>query len=238
MVRNQWFRARLTFDTVVAQSLDQLARSFANQTSQLLNRTVTDGVRLSASAESSGKVEVGNGISAKQIIASPIPIAHSKRRARVFLYLQYSFEWDLERRYLAMSQSTLSLYTSPQMVDDELIFAIDFARRPRNEFPGAHLHVGGSRTDLDDLYVSGERKTRKLRDLHFPVGGQRFRPTLEDMIEFIVTENMVEPREGWRDAVVENRARWAEIQVKTVVRANQDAAAEALRAQGWEVSAP
>lgn len=156
----------------------------------------------------------------------------------VFLYLLYSYELDPEGVYLTMTKSTMSLYTSPQMEDARLIVGIDYARNPKNQYPGPHLHVAGERDDLDAIYLGDERKTRKLRDLHLPVGGKRFRPTLEDLVEFMVTEEMVDPRPGWKQVVETHRAQWENTQLKAAVRRNQEAAADALSKAGWAVTPP
>ncbi len=181
---------------------------------------------------------MGRGVTDKNPDPKPIPISHSNKKPAVFLYLLHSYEFDPEGVYLTMTQSTMSLYTSPDMEDDQLIVGIDYARNPGNQFPGAHLHVAGKRDDLDAIYLGNERKTRKLRDLHFPVGGKRFRPTLEDLVEFTITEEMVDPRPGWEQVVKDHRARWEAIQVKAAVRRNQEDAADALREAGWDVNPP
>lgn len=222
----------------VAEDLDTQARRFAGETSELLNNTVTDGVRVSALRTAAGRTIMGTGISRSHASPNPIPIAPSGSKPVVFLYLVHSYELDPEGVYLTMSTSTMSLYTSPEMEDDQLIVGIDYVRSPSNQFPGSHLHVAGHRDDLDAVYLGDERKTRKLRDLHLPVGGRRFRPTLEDLVEFMVTEEMVVPRPKWRQVVEEHRSRWEAIQVKAAVRRRQGDAATALREAGWTVTQP
>jgi hypothetical protein len=69
----------------------------------------------------------------------------------------------------------------------------------------------------------------ELSRLHLPVGGRRYRPTLEDVIEFLVTEKLAEPRDGWRAVVDAQRCHWETIQLKAAVRRNPQAAAEVLR---------
>ncbi len=68
------------------------------------------------------------------------------------------------------------------------------------------------------------------------MGGKRFRPALEDLIEFMVTEEMVEPRPDWHDTLDVHRAKWEAIQLKAAVRRNQHDAADALKESGWRVS--
>jgi len=181
---------------------------------------------------------IGRGITSSNPDPEPIPISPSGKQAVVFLYLLYSYELDPEGVYLTMTKSTMSLYTSPQMEDARLIVGIDYARNPKNQYPGPHLHVAGERDDLDAIYLGDERKTRKLRDLHLPVGGKRFRPTLEDLVEFMVTEEMVDPRPGWKQVVETHRAQWENTQLKAAVRRNQEAAADALSKAGWAVTPP
>ena len=222
----------------MAESLEKQARRFADDISDLLNRTVIDGIRVSSLKTATGYGIIGAGVSKNRSTSLPIPITPTKKDAAVFLYLLHSYEPDPEGVYLTMTQTTMSLYTSQDMADDQLIVGIDYARNPGNQFPGAHLHVAGQRDDLDAVYLGDERKTRKLRDLHFPVGGKRFRPTLEDLVEFMVTEEMVEPRSGWEHVVKDHRAHWEAIQVKAAVRRNQEDAADALREAGWDVAPP
>ncbi len=220
----------------MVKSLDSQARQFAKQTSNLLNKTVTTGVRISVLETVAGNRIMGSGVSRNQPSPSPISISHSQRNPVVYLYLMHSYELDPEGVYLTMTSSTMSLYTSPGMGDDQLIVGIDYARSSPNQYPGAHLHVAGTRDDLDSVYLGDDRKTRKLRDLHLPVGGKRFRPTLEDLIEFMVTEEMVVPRPNWRATLDDHRAKWETIQLKAAVRRNQQDAADALKESGWHVS--
>lgn len=202
--------------------LHKQARRFAKETSDLLNGTVTHGVRISTLTTSGGRAIMGSGIRKTNPEPTPIPIAPEGGKPVVFLFLIHAYGFDPEGRYLTMEASTMSLYTSPEMDRDQLVVGIDYVREPSNQFPGAHLHVSGHRDDLDDIYLGDKRKTRQLRDLHLPVGGKRFRPTLEDLIEFMVTEEMVVPRPQWRAVVDAHRATWASKQLRAAVRRSPD----------------
>lgn len=221
-----------------AEDLDTQARRFALRTADLLNNTVTHGVQIATLRTASGRAVMGSGVTPTSIIPAPIPISPEGSRPLIFLYLVHTYELDPEGVYLTMSASTMSLYTSPQMGDEELVVAIDYVREPVNRYPCSHLHVAGERDDLDGLYLGTERKRRPLRDLHLPVGGKRFRPTLEDLIDFMVTEEMVIPRPQWRSVVELHRAEWESTQAKAAVRRCQDDAARALREAGWIVRPP
>jgi hypothetical protein len=218
------------------RNLEGQARDFADQTSELLNGTVTDGVRITAVRTLGGQAIMGCGVT--RVKPTPKPIALGLSKKRVWLYLQHSYDWDPEHVHLTMTQSTLSLYSSQEMGDDDLVVGIDYVREPANQYPGCHLHVSGARPDLDRLYLGEGRDSRKLRDLHLPVGGRRFRPTLEDMLEFVITEEMAVPRDGWESVVAEHRDKWEAIQLKAAVRRRQADAAEALGDAGWTVTPP
>ena len=218
--------------------LGSQARQFADGASELLNGTVTNGVRVSTLTTSAGHMTIGVGVGKRNLVPKSVPLAPSGGRALVHLYMAHYCTLDPEGLYLAMTQSTMGLYTSAAMNDDELVVGIDYTREPANQYPDAHLHVAGRRDDLDDLYLGDQRKSRTLRDLHLPVGGRRFRPTLEDLIEFAITEEMVVPREGWRGAIEAHRARWARVQVKAAVRRHQADAAATLSEAGWTLSPP
>ncbi len=220
------------------EGLEAQARHFAADISDLLNKTVTHGIQVSSATTEQGDGIIGAGISKKRSISLPIPISPSREKAVVFLYLLHAYKLDSEGIHLTITKSTMSLYTSPKMKDEQLIVGIDYTRNPSNHFPAAHLHVAGQRDDLDGIYLGYDRKTRKLRDLHLPVGGKRFRPTLEDLVEFMITEEMVNPRGGWEQVLQEHRSRWEAIQLKAAVRRNPEDAATELRDASWEVTAP
>lgn len=92
--------------------------------------------------------------------------------------------------------------------------------------PGGPRHEGNS-PDLDELFGRAGRSGR-LGELHFPVGGKRFRPSLEEIVEFLVVEGLTEGRRGWAEAVEEYRAWSHRVELKGAVRRDPEAAREAL----------
>ncbi len=221
---------------MASKDLEKQVRQFASELSSLLNKTVTDGIRLSAMATAESNVVIGCRVSEKTPRGDLIPIKVKSGRAAVYLHLFHSYTVDKEQKYLTMAKSALILYTAGERKDDNHLVRFDYAREPVANLPQAHMHVSGRRDDLDRIYLAGSRKSRKLIDLHFPVGGKRFRPTLEDVIEFMVLEKMVEPRPGWKKVVSEQRSKWNKIQLKHAVQSDPDSAAEALREMGRSVA--
>ena len=216
--------------------LVQLARQFAADLSDLLNSTITDGIRITATTLPSGLVLLGRGIGNSNLTSEPIPLARSRNRPRVYLKYTHWCGLDDEDTHLATITSLMDLHTSDEISNESLLLGIDYSRYPNNEFPRAHMHVAGERDDLDDLYLGGDKNRRTLRQLHLPVGGSRYRPTLEDLLEFVILEKMAKPRREWKKAIEEHRGRWEELQLKAAVRRSQKAAAEELRAAGWQIT--
>jgi hypothetical protein len=62
--------------------------------------------------------------------------------------------------------------------------------------------------------------------------GRRFRPILEDVIEFLVSEGLVDPRPGWLDAVEDGRRAFLRKQLRAAIRREPDIALEALKEFG------
>ena len=77
-----------------------------------------------------------------------------------------------------------------------------------------------------------------MESLHLPVGGDRFRPCLEDVIEFLVVECRFDCQGGWRAPSEAGRERWRRMQTRTAVRDSPSEAAAALRSLGYTVAAP
>jgi hypothetical protein len=74
-----------------------------------------------------------------------------------------------------------------------------------------------------------------MSDLHFPVGGSRFRPSLEDVLDMLVRELGVDHQPEWHDALSAARERWRRVQVAAVVRDAPGEAISALAKLGYEV---
>ncbi|GAA1239796.1 hypothetical protein [Streptomyces rhizosphaericus] len=60
-------------------------------------------------------------------------------------------------------------------------------------------------------------------------GGNRFRPCIEDVIEFLITVRLVEAHDGWGQRVEEGRVRYRRGQLKAAMRRHPDVVEEYLR---------
>ncbi len=91
---------------------------------------------------------------------------------------------------------------------------------------------------VNAVFAETSTSPYSMESLHLPVGGDRFRPCLEDVIEFLVVECRFDSTAGWRAAVQAGRERWRRTQTRTVVRDSPGEAAAALRALGYTVAVP
>jgi hypothetical protein len=74
--------------------------------------------------------------------------------------------------------------------------------------------------------------------LHIPVGGSRFRPCLEDLVQFLIQECRFDSRENWRKYVEAGRERWRRRQLAAATRDVPEIAARVLEELGYSVTPP
>jgi hypothetical protein len=77
-----------------------------------------------------------------------------------------------------------------------------------------------------------------LSSLHIPVGGERYRPCLEDLLHFLVQECGVDRRDDWLAVVERGREKWRRRQLASAVRDAPAYAATVLEELGWAVQPP
>lgn len=73
---------------------------------------------------------------------------------------------------------------------------------------------------------------------HFPVGGRRFRPGVEDLIEAMISEGIATGRPGWQAAVEEHRNGYDRKQLGAAVRRAPAIAIQELERLGYRVTEP
>lgn len=90
------------------------------------------------------------------------------------------------------------------------------------------------------LYGKAGSPAPDLHDLHFPVGGRRFRPTLEEFLFFLDKEKLFTDwhDDQWRQYLNETLSDFERIQARTTVRNYHDDAANVLSGLGYEVTPP
>ena len=156
-------------------------------------------------------------------------------RSLACLALSFACKLDSVGQYLAVEESTINLLA---ILDRTPVLRIHYYRAPRGK-PGAHLHLHGHRGALSHLLSqAGHDHPHDISSLHIPVGGNRFRPCLEDFIQFLIVECHFDALQGWQDHVEAGRERWRRRQTAAVVRDVPDEAARVLGDLGYTVEAP
>jgi hypothetical protein len=222
----------------MASGLDRQAREFASQVSGLLNKTVCDGLRIACVELEPDRASVAYGLTRGEFRPQSFPT----RDSRCWLRVAYSLSLDDRGEHLTVTSSAFGVYADAEA--RRCLCRWDY-ERGKLGYPEAHLQVYGesdvlaqwpsadSRDHDDDcqpdcqLVHDGE-PFRQMARLHLPAGDRRYRPTLEDVVEFLVTEQLASPRQGWRQAVDEGRGRWRRIQLSAAVRRDPDTARTAL----------
>lgn len=217
--------------------LERQARQFAEQLTSLLNATVTDGPRLRAVLQEDGRIGwIGFEIERRRPFPGEgIPLTISASPPRCFLHVMQTLTLDPDGGYLVVQRSSYGLYLEQELAT--VLFHYDYDRDPEHEYPLAHLQVNGQCPALDELNRRTEGDAA-LERLHFPVGGKRYRPSLEDVVEFLVIEGFVRAKDGWRDAVEQHRRDFHRTQLMAATRRDPEAAAQALAGLGYRIELP
>jgi hypothetical protein len=157
------------------------------------------------------------------------------------LSMQMYLSLDVFSTYLKVVRSDYAVYS---VLDRAPLVRLDYRTDMKTE-PVAHWQFHAERGSLTHLLTMAQKHRPKavrsphtLSSLHFPVGGERFRPCLEDFLQFLVQECGVDRLDNWMTAIDAGRETWRRLQLKTAVRDLQAEAAQVLRQHGWTVSPP
>jgi hypothetical protein len=165
------------------------------------------------------------------------------------LVVSYTCSISTQHPYMIIEGSTFGLRPHG---GGEWLARLDYRRRPLANVPCSHLHIHAHR-DAWTFMMSrdgrgsgrravkkrgGAEKTPQISDIHFPVGGPRLRPTLEDFLTMLIEEFGVDHPPRARQELDHARARWRMEQAKAIVRSSSDTAADVLRELGWTVTPP
>ena len=210
-----------------------VADAFAGQLADLLNHTVTDGIRLTAvTDQQEQQAAIAYGISRRD--AGSLKMIPLAIRGNAHLYLGLSFHMtpDDSGRYPMIRSSVMFLSPDADYESARVLLHYDYERDKADDYPDAHLQVVATSEEWEEVALRYGTEPRPLERLHLPVGGRRYRPTVEDLIEFLIVEKLVTPRRGWKRWVEDGRADFEERQLRAAVRRNPEAAIAILREEG------
>ncbi len=185
-------------------------------------------------------MNIGYQISAQdQDLQTGIPLTIGTRQAKLYLGFFMHLEVDDTNDYMMVKQSMTMLALDADLSKELLHYDYERDKDKERGYPEAHLQICASSEHWD--VVSAMLGDRPLSKLHLPVGpvgGRRFRPSVEDVIELLIVEGLVEARQGWQEALNATRRPFQELQLRAAVRKYPGLAAEALKNLGWSVNAP
>lgn len=233
-------------------SLNVAAETFAGILTEVVNGTVTRGARFVVTPfkdrPNLAWVFPEGSIPAKRLT---IPInsgLKSDQPTRLSLDTWFQVRLDDPREHLAVQSSVFALVMDEKSKRPAVRVEYDRDRgnEPDDATPGlhrrsaAHVQIHGSSEEL--AYIQGLHGSEPLRTLdkfHIPVGGRRFRPTLEDFIEFLWSERLIGPlHDGWQQVLARHRSNWLDLQLRAAVRGDPATAIAQLEVMGYKVNPP
>jgi len=230
----------------VTGSLHAQAREFAER----LTRTVQAVVGPSCPPFAAVEVEDADAFTVRQRPAEGVILSNVEGPI-LRLTVEYNCVRDGHDRYLAVDSSKVHVFVEPE--GRQPLFRYEYERSMSPRLPAAHIQFHGTHPELEQAMAEGgdstpraKRRKRgkapiRLSALHFPVGGSRFRPALEDVMEMLIEEFGVEPEgsvRAAREVLAQSRETWRRTQVATVVRDAPSAAVRALREMGYRIDPP
>lgn len=219
-------------------ALEDQAEDFAARLTRLVNVTVTAGCAFHATLVDGvafirppGKVLQTNPLLPLSTADDPTV----RDAAALWLRVRFTATLDDEGEHLAVQTSVMGLCIDRDTMQGPLRIEYD---RDKVGKQAAHLQLEGESSALGYAYAKAGQRNRSLRKLHIPLGDRRFRPSLEDFIEFLQQEDLItDLHPGWQAAITESRQEWVERQTRAAVRRNPRAAVDQLRKMGYDVTA-
>lgn len=126
--------------------------------------------------------------------------------------------------HLTVHQSVYSLTAGPTGSSDILHYDFD---RKKTDYAEAHLQFSGFNDALTDLLIDAGRPKVGIERLHLPVGGRRFRPSVEDVVEFLIDERLVDAKPDARAVLERSRTKYHHAQLRAAVRSQSDLSVDA-----------
>lgn len=160
----------------MAFDVEDGARGFSDELSDLLNGTVCHGIRLRSvasppSKDSPARANVEYKIGASDIEPTVgIPITLGRKAATGYLELSFRLSADEFDRYLMVTSSVMAYHADADL--SQLLLHYDYERDKGGGYPEAHLQVCGDSPGWAAICARQGWPKRPFRKLHLPVGGR------------------------------------------------------------------
>lgn len=160
----------------------------------------------------------------------------------LFLHAQYTVETGTASDHLRVRSSSVGLWgdVTGGRKRPRPIVRVEYDRgRLRPGMAASHVHLHANSPELAWIYGSSAQAAPDLHALHFPAGGRRFRPTLEEFLLFLDRERLfTDWRDGWKSTLIRSLEAWERLQARATARQFPGEAADALEALGYNVMPP
>jgi hypothetical protein len=206
-------------------SLKDKADAFASELLTLLNATLPGNHRVSIERRNNSFIVHTASDRGQAVGHVPLYAKRGDDKPLASFHLSMSLRPDSTGRYLAVSQSKMILFG----IDRTPVVRLEFLDDARKS-PCCHWQFHGQNPAFEELLRATRRRkaARHLSALHFPVGGARMRPGIEDFLQFLIQECGFVAVQGWEDAVRASRTQWRLRQARTIARDAPRAVARSL----------
>jgi hypothetical protein len=204
-------------------TLLQKADEFAAELTDLLRSTLPGDFRVAVEPTARHCVIAILSDDAQEVGKLPL-YERSGRLSAASLSISMSLEMDRSDRYLSVVGSSFILW-----LDGCPVVRLEFLKNA-NKAPDCHWQFHGANPSFSALLATTRASDREvaLERLHFPVGGTRMRPGIEDFIQFLTQECGFQGVQGHRSALSKSRETWRRRQLAAAVRDHPVVARAAL----------
>lgn len=207
---------------MISNALHSGATNFAAEIQSVLNHTVCSHAMIRAAVLPGGNPErvfvVGHQVSKTSLVPARLPLRVDQKTPRLWLDVSFRLQMDAWDQYLTVRSSFVGVF--PDAEGKDALFHYDYERDKPDDYPDAHLQVAGQ-----DAAMAALLPGKPTVKLHFPVGGKRFRPSLEDVVEFLIREGLTEGREGYKAVLDRGREKFRVNQLRAAMRRSPEVVA-------------
>ena len=230
---------------MTARPLERSVEDFISRLNGVIDASLDTDIRFAAEffeADERAVVQVPNPPNRRSPGLPLLRPDDDSESPKLFLRAQYRVEMDDTNAHLQVITSTVGLLVDVTggRKDPRPLLRVEYdRRRSMPGQPATHVHLHANSPELAWIFGSSGQPAPDLHALHFPVGGRRFRPTLEDFLLFLDRERIFTNwKPGWRPNVVESLAEWDRSQARTTVRRYPEEAIAQLEDLGYAVTRP
>lgn len=132
---------------------------------------------------------IGFQITSTRLRSEKMPLTIDRRSPRMLMELSYRLVLN-SAGWLTVVSSVIALWTAEDTPRPLLHY--DYERN-KEGYTSAHVQVEATSHAWESVLPSDKALSR----LHLPVGGIRYRPTIEDVVEFLGDHRLVDVRGGY-----------------------------------------